>query len=54
MKDFTKHFIDDHIAKIQELEELGGPDTLQQYITVLTALQIEIQKRINSAVSQLE
>ena len=47
----VKWFADGVIASIQELEELGGPDDLEQYILVLTSVKIEIEKRIQVAIT---
>ena len=37
------------ISTIQELEEIGGPDTLAEYIATLTIVKLEIEKRIKVA-----
>ena len=47
-----KHFVNNMINEIQNLEEISGPDTTEQYIAVLTAVRLEIDKRISNA-SQL-
>lgn len=47
----TKFFIKEQIAKLQTLEELDGPDSIEQYVAVMTALKIEIDKRIDIALS---
>jgi len=51
MKDTTFFFIEEQIAHLQSLEELGGPDGAEQYVAVLSALKIEIDKRIATALS---
>ena len=43
---YTNIYIKNLIAVLQEMEEIGGPDTREQYIAVLTAVKLEIDKRI--------
>ena len=45
----TKEFADRIVNEIQELEEMYGPRTLEQYIAVLTMVKTEIEKRISVA-----
>lgn len=49
----NQYLIDQQMASLQNLEEIGGPDSLEQYIAVLTAVKAEIDKRIGCAKSQL-
>lgn len=46
---YTKHFVSRVIDELQNLEEIGGPDSYEQYIAVLTAIRLEIDKRIEVA-----
>lgn len=50
-KSYTAHHIKEMISKIQDLEEISGPDTIEEYITVLVALKLEIDTRIQNAVT---
>jgi len=43
---YTKHFVDNVLNELQNLEEIGGPDSYEQYIAVMTAIKLEIDKRI--------
>jgi hypothetical protein len=45
----TKYFSDKIISVVQELEEIGGPDTLDEYIATLTIVKLELEKRIKVA-----
>jgi hypothetical protein len=51
--DYTKHFIDKLVAEVQTMEEIGGPDSLEQYIAVLTAVKLEIERRITVATERM-
>jgi hypothetical protein len=37
------------LSAVQDLEEIGGPDTLEEYVKILEAAKAEISKRIESA-----
>lgn len=41
------------IDAMQDLEKIGGPDTLEEYIEMLESVQQETQKRIDAAREQL-
>ena len=49
MKTYTKHFAEQIISVVQQLEEIGGPDTLAEYIATLTIVRLEIERRIKVA-----
>lgn len=42
-------FFEEIMVKVQNLEEIGGPDTLQEYIAILEAVQADIAQRIKNA-----
>lgn len=42
-------FINSILESIQNLEEIAGPDTRAEYIDILEAVKVEIDKRLNSA-----
>jgi hypothetical protein len=42
-------FFDRLAMEIQNLDEIGGPDTPQEYVAILEALQIDIARRIDTA-----
>lgn len=54
MQDYTQFFISQIMERIQELDEIGGANSPEQYIAVLTAVKAEISKRIYEARSQLK
>jgi hypothetical protein len=41
------------IAAVQELEEMGGPDTLDQYLAVLSIVQHDIDRRKATATRRI-
>jgi len=43
---FTRHYVEEFLHELQDIEEISGPDSYEQYIAVLTAIRIEIDKRI--------
>ena len=49
MKKYTKTYIERIMAEVQNLEEAGGPETLEEYTEVLEKVKEEIQKRIEMA-----
>ena len=38
--------------EVQVMEDIGGPDTLEEYITVLTAVKLDIEERIKVAAAR--
>ena len=50
---YTKYYTDNLISAIQELEEISGPGTREEYITVLTAVKLDIEKRIQTATEEI-
>jgi len=49
-----KYRIDLILAEVQNLEEIGGPDTLEEYVEILTAVQAEVTVRLESARHQIQ
>lgn len=47
--EFGKTHYNTAMEGIQKMEELGGPDTLEEYIVIMTTLSQEIKARIESA-----
>lgn len=39
---------------VQQMDELGGPDTLEEYVTIMTAVMNEVQARIATAQVRIE
>ena len=50
---YTKYFYQSIMDAMQNLEEIGGPDTTEQYLAVLTMVRLEIDKRIDAATNSL-
>lgn len=42
------------LKEIQNLDEIGGPETPEEYISCLEKVKAEIEKRIETAKSQME
>lgn len=54
MKSNIKHFVDQALEALQFLEEKDGPDTVQEYVRVLTTIQAELGKRITASVEMID
>lgn len=39
---------------VQQMDEIGGPETLEEYVAVMTAIMIEVQARIETAQVRIE
>lgn len=50
---FNQYFIERIKTELQNLEEIGGPETLKDYVTVLEAVHLDVQNRLVSAHAQL-
>jgi hypothetical protein len=50
---YSSYYIEKIVDVIQELEDIGGPPELEQYIAVLTAVKIEIESRIKVACDRI-
>lgn len=46
---FTKYFIQNILDRVQNLEDIGGPNTLAEYIFVLEAVKSDIEQRLANA-----
>lgn len=44
-----QYFVDRVVAAIQTLEDIGGPETPADYVRVLEAVKVEIERRIKVA-----
>lgn len=53
MKKTNPHFAH-ALEALEFLDEKGGPETVQEYIWVLTAIQAELGKRIVVAVEMID
>lgn len=42
------------LAEVQTLEEIGGPATLEGYITILNEVKADIEQRIINAQARIE
>jgi hypothetical protein len=49
----VKH-LDMILTEIQNLEEICGPETLQEYIAILEAVKADIETRLSNAKTILE
>ena len=48
MKTNCQHY-DSIIASVQKMEDIGGPDSLEEYIDILERVKQEIERRITTA-----
>lgn len=46
--------IDLILAEVQNLEEIGGPDTLEEYVEILTVVQAEVTVRLENARHEIQ
>jgi hypothetical protein len=49
----VKRLVEDIMAAIDPLDELGGPESLGEYVEVLAEVQIRIARRISNAAEQI-
>ncbi len=47
----TSYFASRVFESLQDLEEIGGPDTTEQYVAVMTIIKLEIERRIACALA---
>jgi hypothetical protein len=53
MSVFKAFFIEKVITEVDVLEGIGGPDSLEEYIEVLEAIQQEIEERVGNAKARI-
>jgi hypothetical protein len=50
---YTEVYIRRILEAVQTLEDMGGPEPLEQYIAVLSAVRLDIEERINAATDRM-
>lgn len=48
-KETHDFFVKKILSAVQEMDEIGGPDTLEEYVAILQEVKKDIEQRISNA-----